>query len=659
VAASVAQVLTRYDIDDDVFSVGAWTIYAADMASDQPRVDTAPTGTRYTPGGAGNATPVVLDVSLETITRHDDRYVSPRRLGEGGMGVISLVRDSRVGRDIALKQLKPEAMADGKSRRRFVREACVQGQLEHPAIVPVYDLSASTDGSLFFTMKRVRGKSLADVLEALAHGDPSMTQQFSRRRLLTAFSQVCASAQYAHERGVVHRDIKPSNIMLGDYGEVYLLDWGIAKVHGDDLQPTVLTYSAEPADSQLETHDSDLLGTIGYMSPEQARGDHATVDSRSDVYALGAILFEILTYHPLHARATSRRASQTDDVDARPSVRFPNADVAPELEAVCVAATHPDAAQRLQSARDLHVAIEAYLDGDRDLALRRSSSAKHADSATAAADEVLAGKLPTDGATKRRAEALNEVGRALALDPGNQNALRALVRLLTNPPTSVPAEVEDAAGATLRRHMRVGGAVGIFVYAYVSLNALFTYSLGIHDWTAGFVAAHVLWAGALAASVLTFLRPRYLTLFGMFLFGAAASIWVTAIYSPQLMVPMFLTVHAAMFSLIGRPRLRLAVLIISCGGWTLSVFGEHFGLFPPTVQYFNGGIFLSSPVINFPGFVFTVYLYLAVLALIAVVALVVGKLRANYAAADLQLRLQAWQLHQLVKDSAAQAMPRR
>jgi serine/threonine-protein kinase len=572
------------------------------------------------------------------------------------MGVISQVRDRRVGRDIALKQLKPEAMSDAKARRRFVREACVQGQLEHPAIVPVYDLSAASDGSLFFTMKRVRGKSLADILKALANKDASVTQQFSRRRLLTAFSQVCASAQYAHERGVVHRDIKPSNIMLGEYGEVYLLDWGIAKIEGDDVQPTALTYTAEPADSQLETREGDLLGTVGYMSPEQARGDHAAVDSRSDVYALGAILFEILTYRPLHTRPTGGEKSSPADVEPRPSVRYPDADAPPELEAVCVAATQPQAADRLQSAKDLHLAIEAYLDGDRDLALRRSSSIKHADSASAAADEVLAGKLPAEEGTKRRAEALNEVGRALALDPGNQSALRALVRLLTNPPTTVPAEVEDAAEQTLRRHMRVGGAVGIFVYTYVSLNALFTYALGIHDWTAGFYTAHALWAGALLSSVLTFLRPRHLTLFGMFLFGAAASIWVTAIYSPQLMVPMFLTVHAAMFSLIGKPRLRLAVLLIACGGWTLSVFGEHVGLFPSTVQYFNGGIFLSSPVINFPGFVFTVYLYFAVLALIAIPALVVGKLRGTYASADLQLRLQAWQLHQLVKDGAAHTM---
>jgi serine/threonine-protein kinase len=598
--------------------------------------------------------PVVIDDPLGETEAQADRYAPPRRLGEGGMGVVSLVRDRRIGRDIAIKQLK--AATDVHARRCFAREARVQGQLEHPAVVPVYDFGASDDGALFFTMKRIRGKSLSEVLWLLANHDAETTQQFSQRRLLTAFSQICVAAHYAHERGVVHRDIKPTNIMLGDYGEVYLLDWGIAKVGVDDADLEGQRGTIELPDGPRDTKEGIVVGTVGYMAPEQARGDRAAIGSCTDVYALGAILFEILTYKPLHERASPERMLERigRGVESRPSVRYPTADVPPELEAVCVAATQLEPRDRLESARALHEAIEAYLDGDRDLALRRESSRKHAAAAQAAADEVIDAAAPPVAETELRAAALNEVGKALALDPNNQTALRILVRLLTNPPRSVPPEVEKAQNQTLRKHIRGGGAAGIAVYTYVSLQALVTYSLGIHGWTLGFLAAHGLWAGALVASVVAFFRPSYTALFTMFLFGAAASIWVTGIYSPQLMVPMFLAVHAAMYSLIGRPKLRLAVLLIACAGWTLSVFGEHLGLFPSTVRYFDGGIFLSSPVIDFPGFTFSVYLYLAILALIAIPAIVVGRLRASYHIADLQMRLQAWQLHQLVKDGMAQ-----
>src|SRR5207244_2831623 len=149
-------------------------------------------------------------------------------------GEVALVFDRQIGRDVALKQLRPEARRDDVARARFAREARIQGQLEHPAVVPVYDLGGADDGSLYFTMKRVRGTSLGDILSALSSGESAVAKRFSRRRILTAFGQICLTAHYAHERGVVHRDIKPDNIMLGDYGEVYLLDWGLARIEATD-----------------------------------------------------------------------------------------------------------------------------------------------------------------------------------------------------------------------------------------------------------------------------------------------------------------------------------------------------------------------------------------------------------------------------------------
>src|SRR5262245_29222830 len=118
-------------------------------------------------------------------------------------------------------------------RARFLREACVQGQLEHPSIVPVYDLDRRPDGTLFFTMRRVRGRTLQEVLTALAEDDPAVRARYTQRELLTAFATVCLAIDYAHSRGVVHRDLKPANIMFGDFGEVYVLDWGVARLVTD------------------------------------------------------------------------------------------------------------------------------------------------------------------------------------------------------------------------------------------------------------------------------------------------------------------------------------------------------------------------------------------------------------------------------------------
>src|SRR5262249_11894390 len=158
-----------------------------------------------------------------------ERYLPRELLGRGGMGEVRLCRDVTIGRDVALKVVRPRSGAPTPvHQRRFVREARVQGQLEHPAIVPVYDAGVDPDGALYFTMKRVRGESLSDVLRALRGGDPKAAQRTSQRRLLTLFSQVCMAVQFGHEKGVVHRDLKPENLMLGDFGEVYLLDWGLA-----------------------------------------------------------------------------------------------------------------------------------------------------------------------------------------------------------------------------------------------------------------------------------------------------------------------------------------------------------------------------------------------------------------------------------------------
>src|SRR5262245_44190309 len=155
----------------------------------------------------------------------DARYAIGALLGRGGMGEVRVCRDHRIGREVAYKVIKHDPV-EGIDER-FLREARIQGQLEHPAIVPVYDLGVAPDGSLYFTMQRGPGLSLEAVIKALRERDQLLSQRFSMRRLLVAFIQVCMAIDYAHQHGVLHRDLKPPNIMLGLFGEVYLLDWGL------------------------------------------------------------------------------------------------------------------------------------------------------------------------------------------------------------------------------------------------------------------------------------------------------------------------------------------------------------------------------------------------------------------------------------------------
>jgi serine/threonine protein kinase len=257
-----------------------------------------------------------------------DRYVEEGMIGRGGMGVVSSYFDRRIGRRIARKELRRDVDDTTTLRARFLREARVQGQLEHPAIVPVYDLGTGADGAPFFTMRTVRGTTLAEIL---------LAGEMPTHRLLTAFARVCLAIDYAHSQRVLHRDLKPANLILGEYGEVYVLDWGLAKILGD--RPSVHDLAA--ASRPDETNADSLLGTPGYMAPEQI-ADASNVGPAADVYALGAILFEILAREPLHPRGLEALESTRRGVEARISRRAPTHDIAPELEALVVQATALD-----------------------------------------------------------------------------------------------------------------------------------------------------------------------------------------------------------------------------------------------------------------------------------------------------------------------------
>jgi len=366
-------------------------------------------------------------------------YAFGDTIGTGGMGEIVVAHDKRIGRDIAVKRLK-KATPSEQEITRFLREARVQARLEHPAIVPVYELGRDIDGSPYFTMKRVTGATLLQVLP----GEPAISQ-----RLLRAFAEVCLAIEFAHTRGFVHRDLKPGNIMLGDFGEIYVLDWGLARVVGDS---PLVTDDIESLDGSSAKEPTSVLGTPGYISPEQLQSS-AAVGRPSDVYALGAILFELLTKSPLHPRATQAAIASTLSVATivSPALRVPSIAIPPELDSACSAALSLDPARR-PTARQLGERVQAYLDGDRDL-LRRKQ---------VATEQLWQSRVALERGD--RAEAMRCSGRALALDPDLSGAAELVTGLMLEPPREPPPELQAALHAADEQSVHRHAATSIIAY---------------------------------------------------------------------------------------------------------------------------------------------------------------------------------------------------
>jgi serine/threonine-protein kinase len=231
------------------------------------------------------------------------RYQVLGEIARGGMGVVLKGRDPDLGRDVAIKVLLPGHADDPALVRRFIEEAQIGGQLQHPGILPIHELGLDADFRPYFTMRLVKGRTLAALLEE--RPDPA----YDRGRFLAVFEQVCQTVAYAHARGVIHRDLKPSNVMVGAFGEVQVVDWGLSKVlrHGGEGDAVTRegTPSDEPSVTTIRTTGGDagsqsgaVIGTPSYMSPEQARGEIEELDEQADVFALGAILCEVLTGQP-------------------------------------------------------------------------------------------------------------------------------------------------------------------------------------------------------------------------------------------------------------------------------------------------------------------------------------------------------------------------
>jgi eukaryotic-like serine/threonine-protein kinase len=583
-------------------------------------------------------------------SKSERRYRLRRLIGRGGMGEVHLARDERIGRSVALKVMRDEDAAHDRAQARFLREARVQGQLEHPAIVPVYDLDRDAEGRVFFAMKRIGGVTLDALVKQLRAGDEGFVAKYSIRKLLSAFQQVCLALDYAHARGVVHRDIKPSNLMLGDFGEVYVLDWGIAKLLGtEEPQEAVVDFEAE-IDS---TRNGDVLGTIGYMAPEQMV-DSAGVDARADIYSLGAVLYQALTLEPLHGRgnAQERARSTQQGADARASVRMPSMDIPPELDAICVRATAVDPKDRYQSARELHDAIERFLEGDRDLRLRADLAARHVLAARRAAERVF-DEATIDGVEESRKEALREAGRAIALDPESAAAAEILARLMLEPPKIIPAEVIEETEALSEHEARRGALFGAFAVLAFAVATLLILWMGVRSW-AGFAAIVApLFVAAAYAFYIALAKPKAFGLHSVLLgVPIAASIGATAgLGGAYLLTPSFAIVYAAILTTVhGLGRWRLPGVALCCLAVIFPAVAEWAGLLPSAYRFEDGAITILPQVVEFSETRLRLSLLMTNVATIVLVSLVLWRISSADTRARRRLQLHAWHLRQIAPE---------
>jgi serine/threonine protein kinase len=326
-----------------------------------------------------------------------ERYRIGRELAKGGMGAILEARQSTIRRSVAMKVILGEAHKDSRHRWRFIEEAQITGQLEHPNIVPVHDCDIDAEGRVFYTMKLVQGITLKKILELLKKGTPETVDKYSLPELLTIFQKVCDAVAFAHSKGVIHRDLKPANIMIGSYGEVLVMDWGLAKVlsqpKGDSKRETaearlyVADVQSARADEGHEhaTMQGTIVGTLAYMAPEQARGEVDRLDQRADIFALGCILYELLTLErPFPGNRSSQvlarllsgeppvPPSAATSGNRKPPHLF-RKPVPESLSAIAMTALAFDVEGRYQSVKALQADLTAYQNGFATLAERASS----------------------------------------------------------------------------------------------------------------------------------------------------------------------------------------------------------------------------------------------------------------------------------------------
>ncbi len=626
------------------------------------------------------------------------RYEPRTTLGEGGMGEVLLCRDHRIGREVAMKVvLREHRRLPSRDatiiEERFLREARVQGQLEHPAIVPVYDLGKDALGRTFFTMKRVRGETLELVIQRIARGDKPTIAEYTRHKLLAAYARVCLAVDFAHSRGVIHRDLKPANVMLGDFGEVYVLDWGVAKVHSELESLQILPVSSPPSSSVVTTDESGerptlapdevaaamaqaaqqresrertsstteagtVLGTPAYMAPEQRHGKR--VDARTDIFALGAILFELLTLKTFHEHQ-EQRAFANDDIApaSRLSLLTPRGESAipPELASIWRKATERDPDRRYASARELHDAIERYLSGDRDLAARKSLAEEHVATARALLRLADGETQGSPFAASHRSRALAELGSAIALAPEDSDALRLLVELLSEPPKKAPPEVlEELERASEQTRM---SGLKHAAYLYTLPAILFflpaMMMMGLKSvWAATLCIGSFLIAGGVAA--LSFYRhdmrrhAPWVTITSSI--AMATSAMLSGVY---VLLPTFVAANTICHAISGRRSQRTQIIALGTLALLVPTTLEMLGIIPPSHAFVDGSLVVTSRLFEMKEPVAPIFLVLVNVGLVVFSSVFVGQYRDALSRAQLRHLSQLWMLRQLVPERARSA----
>ncbi|MCB9545079.1 MAG: SUMF1/EgtB/PvdO family nonheme iron enzyme [Myxococcales bacterium] len=375
------------------------------MSTDAPR----PTGTEVIAGDSQDEwqAPAIALPSGPT------RYAVLQDLARGSMGAIKVAKDPTLERLVALKVLDPAA-AVPNAEARFLDEARITAQLQHPSVVAVHAIDTDAEGRPYFTMQLIEGRTLRDILDGLARGEPDDVRRFGRARLLGIVIQICNCIAYAHSRGVLHRDLKPENVMLGEFGEVFVMDWGLAKIVRADVRNPVV--GGRPDDAQFRTRAGDVTGTPAYMPPEQALGLVDALSTRSDIFSIGAILYEILTLRPPFVAADARevlRLAQRGAVVA-PSEVAPDAEIPPILETLVMTCLARDPTDRPVDAAALRDELESCLTG--------GGALLHQVRATGPTlrEAARASQLFRDLARRRRRlsrEALTEAALRLPFDP--------------------------------------------------------------------------------------------------------------------------------------------------------------------------------------------------------------------------------------------------
>ncbi len=315
------------------------------------------------------------------------RYRLGDEIGHGGMGLVLRGHDPLLGRDLAVKVLREEHLGSPELEQRFVAEAKIGGRLQHPGVAPVYDLGRLPDLRPYFAMKLVEGRTLADLLAERP------TPAADLPRFLTVFEQVCHTVGYAHAQGVLHRDLKPENVMVGAFGEVQVMDWGLAKVlttAAADGAPRDGAPAAPPAPANAGwSQPGAVMGTLAYMAPEQAAGRVRDLDARCDVFGLGAVLCEMLTGKPPYVgrdvMEVYEAAASADLAGAYARLAACGADAAlVDLVKACLA---PERDDRPANGRAVAEAVAAYLAGVQER-LRAADAARAAAQATAKAERT-------------------------------------------------------------------------------------------------------------------------------------------------------------------------------------------------------------------------------------------------------------------------------